>query len=133
MELADLAINGLTGLIGASGGGSAVYAIAKAMIERHLVRVTELERDMKAMRDMTITRLEKDIDSIKANCKADQNSVALINLLGWMKKIDFKLDGVSIDTAAIKSELAQKQIQMGNMEHTVQGHVQDHQIHGGRR
>lgn len=132
MELADLAISGLSGLLGASGGGSAVYAIAKAMIDRHLSRVTELERDVKAMRDDTIASLKKDVDEMKRNCKADQTSAHLTNLLGWMKRVDLKLDGVVSDTAAIKAELIAKGIWMGNMDHVVQDHVTNHAIHGGK-
>lgn len=129
MELADVFL----GLSSGGGGAALVAFVAQSWFSRTLVRLDRQEARLKELEDKRVCVIEDKIEDIRKNCKADQTAINLSNLIGWMKKIDMKLESVADTTAGIKAELAAKDKWLGNVSDTVQEHVQDHKIHQAHR
>jgi hypothetical protein len=125
MELGDV----ILGLSSGGGGAALVAFLAQSWFSRLMQRLDRQEARLKELEDKRVSAIEEKIEHIRANCKADQTAINLSTLIGWMKKIDMKLEGVADSVAGLKSEMTAKNIWLQNINETVQDHVQDHQIH----
>ncbi len=153
MSESELLQNLLVGGGGVAGGGSIVYLVAKTMLERAVKQFETLQAEVKQLREEKVAELEERIGDIeksracavhevnfrevfrriehveKAAESVTRMEESMKNMLGWMKKVDFKLETVLTDTSAMKQDLLSKALWMGNINQVVQDHVQDHEIH----
>ena len=125
MELGDV----ILGLSSGGGGAALVAFLAQSWFSRLMQRLDRQEARLKELEDKRVSAIEEKIEHIRANCRADQTRTNLDNVVGWMKKIDLRLEIVADTTAGIKAELAAKDKWLGNVSDTVQDHVQNHTIH----
>ena len=138
MTEADILQSILTAGGGVGTGGGIVYLIAKSMLERAMRKFDDLSEEVKQLREKEVADLKKRVDAMQENCKKDQSLERMNNIIGWMKKIDMKIDAIvadtatmKADTAALTSDMLGKSVWIGNLNQVVSDHVKDHKIHKG--
>ncbi len=125
MEFSDAIITGGAGLAGAGGG----CGIGWYMIRRLLDQVEALKRELQRLRDEEVKDLKTQLINLQGKCNAETIAADQKNLLGWMKKVDLKLDAVQSSTDEMRGDVKGLDKWLGNMDGVVQNHITNYDIH----
>jgi len=125
MEFSDAIITGGAGLAGAGGGCS----IGWYMIRRLLDEVATLKRELQKLRDEEVKELKTQLVNLQGKCNAETIAADQKNLLGWMKKVDLKLDAVQSSTDTMTGTIEGQAKWLSNINDAVQKHITDYFIH----
>jgi ABC-type phosphate transport system auxiliary subunit len=119
----------ITSLLSGGGGAAVVAFLAQLWFSRMMQRLDRQDARLRELEEKRVAAIEEQLEKIRANCRADQTRINLENLVGWMKKVDLRLEVVADSVAGLKSEMTAKNVWLQNLNETVQDHVQDHSIH----
>jgi len=81
--------------------------------------------------DGRVTRLEADIQELKANCVGERVATSLSNLESWMNKIDGRFQVTKAETDKQHERIKSNRAYVENLDTTFQKHRDDREIHGG--
>jgi len=118
------------GALGAGGVGIALLGVARAWLNGLVQEVRDARQEVKTLREEKVAHLEQRLKKMEDGCVGVKQQEALNNLVGWMKKIDLKLDRIGEDLATAKADVAGKGKWLENLDHSYQDHARDHTIHG---
>ena len=137
----------LVGLTSGGGGAAAVGSVVWLMLRAWLQgQFAELERLRKADEEAKLARMaaiEKRMGALEEGCVAKHDRLSdwqnrleriaadLANLVGWMRKVDLKLDRIAEDNAAVKADVEAKKVWLTNLNDAVLQHAADRASHGG--
>jgi hypothetical protein len=132
----------LTGIVS---GVVAGIAAAQGALRRQAAqekKLGDLETTVATLKDEKIAGLSNRMDGYELRCSKhhdelthrlrllDQLAQDGHNEMGWLKKMDLKLDNISTQVAETRADLGAKGIWLSNLNSVVQDHVQNHDIHG---
>jgi len=106
-------------------------------------KIGDLQHEVQSLRDNQVHGIERRVATIEHECprrhaqltewmrQLDRLSEGLTNLVGWMKKVDVKLDRISEDSAALRADVAAKGQWIANLDAAHQRHTNDREVHHG--
>jgi hypothetical protein len=118
------------GAIGAGGAGVVLLGVARAWLNSLVQEVRDARAEVRVLREEKVAGIEARLKKMEDGCVGIRQQETLSNLIGWMKKIDLKLDRISDDLATAKADVAGKGKWLENLDQSHQDHVRDHKIHG---
>jgi len=130
MEFSDLATYAGAGAAGGGGVGGLFYWLIQRLFKRQDMLEAKLDRlseERVKNLETQVVDLQGDVsDSVKrsATHKANQD-----NLIGWMKKVDMKLDNVQSSTDTMKGVVESQARWLQNINNDLQKHITDYDIH----
>lgn len=118
---------------GTAGGGSAA-GVLYYMMQRLFKRQDKLEDEVKRLRDEQIKSLETQVVDIRDGIIDSEKSAAKHqekqeNLLGWMKKVDMKLDVVQASSSKMQGIIENQATWLKDMNEDIRRHIADYNIH----
>lgn len=117
-------LSGLSGIL----AGCGLFLL----VGRYLLgEMRELRNEMRDLKEDRLVRIEARIDKVEENCVGRQVMEKLANSIGWLKKIDMKLDGISDETAQQRAEIKSNRDWLTNVDRAQAEHVRDRSVHGG--
>ena len=132
----------ITGIVA---GVVAGIAAAQGALRRQAApekKLGDLETTVATLKDEKIAGLAIRMENYEGRCakhhdelahrlrQLDQLAQDEHNQIGWLKKMDIKLDNISTQVAETRADLGAKGIWLSNLNSVVQDHVQNHDIHG---
>ena len=129
MEFSDLATYAGTGAAGGAGGAGIFYML----IQRLFKRQDALESKVDRLSEERVKNLEMQIVNLQGKCNAETIAADQKNALGWMKKIDLKLDDVKSDTDGMKGTINGQAKWLENIDGAVQKHITNYDIHSSNK
>ena len=127
----------------ALGGAITGAGIVAIIFSKMAGRIGDLQHEVQNLRDNQVSGIERRVATIEQDCprrhaqltewmrQLDRLSEGLTNLVGWMKKVDLKLDRISEDSAAMRADVAAKGKWLENLDSAHNRHVADREVHGG--
>jgi hypothetical protein len=134
MDVAELGtIAAAVGGGGLSVGG-VVWYLLRSLITDLKGQVAAMRAEVAHLRDRELAdiarRLAK-VEEVESNCPGVRLGEKMDNAIGWLKKVDLKLDRIAEDTAAQRSDIAAKGKWLENLDASHASHVRDRGIHHG--
>jgi hypothetical protein len=120
----------LNSAIAAAGTGAVLLVVARAWLNGLVQEVRDARNEVRVLRDEKVRHLEERLKKMEDGCVGVKQQEALSNLVGWMKKIDLKLDRIGEDLATAKADVVGKGKWLENLDKAYQEHARDHRIHG---
>jgi chromosome segregation ATPase len=126
---------------GATAVGLLVWWLLRTWLDKQMSRLSDLEKQVEQLKEERIAALESGMADIRANClgrhdhlgqwlqRVERIAADLSNLVGWIKKVDLKLDRISEDTSGLKADIAGKQLWLQNVSEALREHVADRESH----
>jgi len=117
----------LSGLSGILAGGGILLLIGRYVISE----MRELRNEVKDLKETRLVQIEKRIEKVEMACVGTQVMEKLGNALGWLKKIDLKLDAIGSETAEQRAQIVSNRDWIRNVDVAHNQHVRDRGAHHG--
>lgn len=121
----------ISGVCGGVGGAMRGSRMAEAQMQAHFRKLAELENRLENNHEKRLEKLEGFREHHNTNCPSQGIKHDLDNALGWLKRIDSKLDMYSAQTAKQDAAIAGQGKWLENLDGAVQSHTRDRGIHHG--
>jgi len=131
---------------GASGiGGGSVGGLCYFLIQRLFKRQERLEdesqrlgAELLKLRDDRVRTLETQLCKLQESVGESELDAAkrasdLSNLIGWMKKVDTKLDEVKDSTVKSQEAIKGQGVWLENIDSSLQAHLMNYEIHSTKK
>lgn len=119
----------LLGLIGAASGIVTFGGLVGLWLRGQMEDLRDLKREVQGDIKRRIGELETFAKSHQSNCPATGIEHDLANTVGWLKKIDGKLDMFTHETREQRAQIAAQAKWIENLDSSHQHHVRDREMH----
>ena len=99
--------------------GAVVWYLLRSLIGDLKAQVAEMRSEVAHLRDRELADLARrlgKIEDIEANCPGIRLGEQMVNTVGWLKKVDLKLDRIAEDVAGLRAGISSQGLYIGNLD-----------------